>query len=550
MRRGSVLSGLTSLFLFAASAARAQVPAKPEFEVTPGKPATIAQALKSGYTAALLPAQEPPVFHSGTRLVEVEVVVRGKPARPPGAKSFLTSLLGDGPPFGSPGPQVQGLTKDDFTLLDNEKPVPVAFFREAGAATPDVGKRDADKPGPLPPGVVSNRVDSFGEPSNNATVILMDQLNTIPDLLAYERQGVAKMLRTLSAADTHVALYTMGRNLHVLQDFTSDPHRLLDLAAKLDQPHGSPELAEAFKDYGGLLAWEGTASGQYIPDPLGIPARTEMTTNALKVVIQHLARVPGRKNLVWLMDTASAQIPPVVAGLLLRTNIVLYPVMVRGVGCWDCPPEELAQQGGVQGIAAATGGTADAMDLSFAVHTAEEDSRSSYVLGFYPSEEMLDGRYHRLTVKVHNTAYHLNYRPGYIATKAAPPAPLLSDQALLDAPLDSAGIGLTAQLQPDPDRPGERKLQLVVDLHDVHLEADGARLKGAFDVLVANRASGALGSSRIAVDIPMEALAEALETGYSVIFSGIDAGPGELRAVVRDPSANAAGSLRIPVPKE
>lgn len=535
MRRGSVLSGLTILFLFASSAARAQAP--------------IAEAIKSGFPDALLPAQEPPVFHSGTRLVEVEVVVRGKPVRPPGTKSFLTSLLDSGPPFGSPGPQVQGLTKDDFTLLDNEKPVPIAFFREgpSGAAPSDAGK-----PVPLPPGVVSNRVDSFGQPSNSATVILIDQLNTIPDLLDYERRGVAKMLRTLSAADTHVALYTMGRNLHILQDFTGDPQRLVDLAAKLDQPHGSPELAEAFKDYGGLLAWEGTASGAYIPDPLGIPARTEMTTNALKVVIQHLARVPGRKNLVWLMDSASSQIPPVVAGLLLRSNIVLYPVMVRGVGCWDCPPEELAQEGGLQGIAAATGGKAffDAMDLSFAVHTAEEDSRSSYVLGFYPPEEALDGKYHRLTVKMRDTDYHVNYRPGYIATKAAPPAPVFSDQALLDAPLESAGIGLTAQLQPDPASPGMRQLQLVVDLHDVHLEADGARMKGAFDVLVVNRASGAVTSDRIPVDIPEEALAGALESGFAVIFKGIDAGPGELRAVVRDTSANAAGSLRIPVPKE
>ena len=73
MRRGSVLSGLTGLFLFALSAARAQSPAKLEFEVASVKPAQIAQALKSGYTAALLPAQEPPVFRSGTRLVEVEV---------------------------------------------------------------------------------------------------------------------------------------------------------------------------------------------------------------------------------------------------------------------------------------------------------------------------------------------------------------------------------------------------------------------------------------------------------------------------------------------
>ncbi len=507
----------------------------------------IALPVSLSVLAVLLPAQEPPVFRSETRLVEVEVVVRGTPVRPPGAKSFFASLLDSGPPFGSPGPQVQGLTKDDFTLLDNEKPVPIAFFRDGPSGAP---RSDAGKATPLPPGEVSNRVDSFGKPSNNATVILVDQLNSNPDLLAYERQGVAKMLRSLSASDTHVALYTMGRNLHILQDFTSDPQRLLELATKLDQPHGAPELAEAFKDYGGLLAWDVTNSGQFIPDPLGIPARTEMSTNALKVVIQHLARVSGRKNLVWLMDN-SAPIPPVVAGLLLRTNIVLYPVMVRGVGCSDCPPEELEKQGGLQGIAAATGGKAffDAADLSFAVHTAEEDSHSSYVLGFYPSEEMLDGRYHRLAVKVRKTSFHLNYRPGYLATKLPPPVPVMSEQALLDAPLDSAGIGLTARLQPDPARPGMRQLQLVVDLHDVHLKSEGGRLKGLFEVLVVND-SGAFRSDRIAVDLPPSMLAKALDSGYTVTFSGIPAEPGQLRAVVRDPGINAAGSLRIPVPKE
>jgi hypothetical protein len=40
------------------------------------------------------------------------------------------------------------------------------------------------------------------------------------------------------------------------------------------------------------------------------------------------------------------------------------------------------------------------------------------VLGFYPSEEMLDGKYHRLTVKMRNTAYHLNNVPAM-----SPPRP-------------------------------------------------------------------------------------------------------------------------------
>src|SRR5580704_6802987 len=159
MRLGSVLAGPTVLFLFMSSAGHGQ---------TSGR-APISLSL----AAALPPAQEPPVFRSGTRLVEVEVVVRGKPVHPPGAKSFLTSLIDSGPPFGSPGLQVQGLTKNDFTLLDNDKPVPIAFFREGNSGA---APSDAATPVPLPPGVVSNRIDSFGQPSNNATVILINQL--------------------------------------------------------------------------------------------------------------------------------------------------------------------------------------------------------------------------------------------------------------------------------------------------------------------------------------------------------------------------------------
>jgi VWFA-related protein len=497
-----------------------------------------------------LSAQEPPLFRSGTRLVEVEVVVRGNQVREPGTIGFLRSAFVDGPPFGPPGPLIQDLTKDDFTLLDNGKPQRIALFqsRASGSALSDKGK-----PVPLAPGVVSNRVDSSGQPSNNATVILIDQLNTNPDLLGYERQGVARLLRSLSPSDTRVALYTLGRSIHVLQDFTADPQRLLDLAARLDQPHGPPELAAAFKDSGGLLGWEIHDDASITPDPLGAASLTAMTTNALQIVIQHLARVPGRKSLVWLMG--DVPIPPPVRAMLLRANIVLYPVMIRSVGCYACPPEELEKDNSASGVAAATGGRAffDALDLSFAVHTAEEDSRSSYLLGFYPSKETLDGNYHQLAVRVRRTAAHkviaLNYRPGYLATKLPPPVLVQSEQMLLNDPLDATGIGLTARLQPDPSHPGLRKVAVNVDLHDVHLEPENGRIVGVFEIVMLNPAREMRRSDRITVNIPAARLEQALETGYTVVFEGIDAQPGEVRVVVRDPGTLAAGSLRVPIPQ-
>lgn len=481
--------------------------------------------------------QPPAVFHSGTRLVQVEVTVRGKHVTPPGVSGFLKDLFDTGPPFGPPGPPLQGLTKDDFKLFDNDKPEPIAFVRG--------GPADATAAAPLPPGAVSNRIDNSGKPANTATVILVDQLNTSPDLIAYERVGLSEMLRSLSAADNHVALYTMGRNLHVLTDFTNDPKKLLDLAAKVNQPHGPPELGAALKDYGGLLAWNVLDDGSVVPDALALAARAEMTVNAMKVVIQHLARVSGRKNLVLL--TAQDRLPPQIMGMILQANIVLYPVMVRAVACGFCDNDELDREN-----AFSTGGRAffDARDLTFAVHTAEEDSSTSYLLGFYPPEEMLDGKYHRLAVKLRDKTLEVHYRNGYLATKSDPPAPKFSDQALLDDPLQASGIGLTAQLEPDPAHPGMRQVELTVDLRDVHLQPEAGRVMGAFEVLLVNQTTHDVYSGRIQMNLAPEQLATALEKGYKVVVGGIGPQPGEVRIAVRDPGTLVAGSLRIPVPRE
>lgn len=491
--------------------------------------------------AVVSPPQSSSVFHSGTRLVEVEVIVRGpQPPRPPGFLSFLKSALDSGAPFGPPGPLIQGLTRDDFLLFDEGKTQPISLFR-AGSS--------AGEPAPLPPGAVSNRFDSRGQPLTGATVVLIDYLNTDFEMTDYERTGMTNLLRSIGASGQRVAIYSLGETLHMLHDFIDDPAHLLQLAANLDQPRRDRprDLQSALADYGDLMALEGGREAAR-------QAHAQITTRSIARVLEHLSGVPVRKNLVWLMS-AGYQIPPRVISMLRQSSVVLYPVVVR------CPETNiLICQQQAADLAHATGGRPffDAMDLTFAVHTAEEDqdARSAYILGFYPYEDQLDGRFHRLTVKLKDAdlakSYEVRYRTGYLATKVAlpPPAPELSDRALLSDPLAATQIGLTARLEPDPSHAGMRQLQLTVDLHDIRLNTDAEHTTGGLDLIVYMPATNAGLSQRISVDFPARLLGNVLESGYSITAAGIGSQGGELHVVVRDHNSSAAGSLRLPVPAQ
>lgn len=479
--------------------------------------------------------QGPAVFHSGTRLVEVEVVVRGQRVRPPGARAFLTWLLDSGPPFGPPGDPLTGLTQDDFALFDDGKPQPISLFR-ARASASEISSAA------LPAGAVSNREDGGGGELNGPTTVLIDLLNTQFELTEYARVGLRNMLRTLGEKDTRIAVYSLGEKLHVLHDFTDDPRKLTEIAAALDQPNGRlpADLAKALGDYGDLMALGGGGRAA-----AGVHA--QITVKALRSIVQHLSGVPGRKNLVWL--TGLTRLPPTVMDTLQRANIVLYPVGVRGIGLGTLEGD-LAQRE----LGLASGGRAffDAMDLSYAVETAREDSRSAYVLGYYPPEDALDGRFHKISVQVRGAKFkdqvaELHYRSGYLATKVALAPPTLTLAELFAGELASSGIGLSGHATPVAGRPGSYDVHVTIDLHDIHLERNNGRFTGSFDYAVPNAAAQrSFKTGRVALNLTDAQLNDALQGGLDLVIKDVDPGPGEIRVAVRDRATGVGGSLRIP----
>ncbi|MGA3016366.1 MAG: VWA domain-containing protein [Bryobacteraceae bacterium] len=239
-------------------------------------------------TVALL-AQTPqqPVIRVTTRLVEVNAIVRDK------------------------GHAVEGLTKDDFILLDNGKPQKIAFFSTSSTATPQ------KPPAPLPPNVFTNLPERGTETPASATVVLMDALNTPALDEPYARDQFVKFLKQLHPED-RVAVYALGRKLAVLNDFTNDARRLLasldrykaeSLGAAEATDPTSPDYGTAPIDtngvkgptdagYTGLLA--ALQDSQEVAADFATLSSGEITAAALEAIANHLASLPGRKSLIWI----------------------------------------------------------------------------------------------------------------------------------------------------------------------------------------------------------------------------------------------------------
>jgi VWFA-related protein len=480
-----------------------------------------------------------PTFRARTRLVQVDVIVRGK----------------SGP--------ITGLNQDDFTLLDNGKPQKVSVFAVKGS------QKSRQSAVPLPPGTVSNRVTRNGQEAASSTVILIDRINTSPEDQQYANQKIVKFLETRRSQD-RLGVYVFGNGLRVVQDLTDDPERLNQAINSL-KPRN--ENHRTLYTPGPMERSEPEMSGDgHALDEYRLLTANEKALNvkqALEAIAHHLAPVPGRKSLIWVTDSFPLLIktkdytkdfsPDMkeAARALNDANVALYAVDARGVVAGNFANPRRPWGLNIPGIdtmndlAGLTGGRAFYADngIDSLIKEAVEDSELIYTLGFYPSQESQDGDWHKLKVSVDRRGASVRYRENYFASKA--PADATSHptlQQLLHDTLDAAEIGLRAETTPDQSRAGSYKLRAIVDLHDVHLDHQDAGWVGAVDVSLYLEGEKSAYKITRKIAIPENQLAAALETGIAVDVSVALSGPtGDLRVVVQDDATGAGGSVRVPL---
>ena len=516
----------------------------------------------------------PPVLRFTTRLVLVSVIVQDRSGNP-----------------------VTDLKKEEFVLLEHGKEQTISTFAlESSRALPRTVAA-------LPPNTYTNRVEQRIESPTSISVILLDGMNTAIQDQSYARSNIVKFLEQIQPQD-RVAIYILGHGVvRVLHDFSSDSATLI---AKLKQYRGrlsnEVDASESAATQTGMAELdEFLAEANQRMANFYVADRVLNTTRALEAVAGHLARFPGRKNLIWVSSSF-----PIAIGMeatpsrynlsperrtfyseaeraaraLSNANVAIYPVDARGlIGPFSGPnvnragavsgrgvPPPLMSTLGTLGsnidtmnlLADKTGGKAyyNRNDIDGAVRSAIADSRVSYVLGYYPAHGRWDGRFVDLKVKVNRPGARVRARKGYYAG-AEPQREEKEIVTLLSAaahsPLESSSVGMTVRTDEIPNATGKSlRLSMDVDPRDINLVLRDGRWVGALDFLFSQRnVEGQVLSSNsqnLGMTLPTETHEQLEKEGITFTRTlEIDPNANLLRVVVRDARSGSIGTVTVPL---
>jgi VWFA-related protein len=503
-----------------------------------------------------------PAVRVTTRMVQVTVVVHDRDGNP-----------------------VTGLSKDDFKIFDEGEPQDIAKFSEQNNhVTSTVAAR--------PPNSLSNRIQPLGVARRLVIVVLdirmsayldyvicLQSANPLPECGAVARtfQAGQRFLSTIEPQD-RVALYEFADKLYLLHDFTSDQDELLRALEK----------GKEYKD-----------NIHFAVSQMRAVDIASQTTGAMRAIAERVSSLPGRKSVVWLSLGF-----PYMRGLndgdiqravrsLNNADAPLYALDAKSL----VAPEPWATIGQVPGDTGATGPNRptptpsnrpsgggmgspqssdmfewfhtlgsvalgsggkvfeNTNDLSGAMDRAIDDSRATYVLGYYPTHDKWNGSFHAIKVEVDRPGLEVRSRKGYYATpdSAQPTTSVVRRVAdAVQSPLESTDLGFDVTVDAFNGPGGHQlKVNILVDASQVHFTRQGDRWTDALEIVWAK--ADELGrrtifkSETLSLKPKEDTYRGLLQNGLS--FTQIVEVPADaesLRIVLRDIGSNVIGSVDIP----
>ncbi len=404
-------------------------------------------------------------------------------ATAPTVNVFTREVVVDVNVTDSKGNPVHDLTRDDFTVTEDGKPIVPRSFREHRSDEPPPAA--AEPPGPpLPPNTFSNA--GVPETIRPLYILLLDALDTPPATQAIVSRSTSDFIGKL-APGTRVAVFSLSAQgrLSIVQGFTADQDTLRkavkdvhvqippledfgqDSTNVATQGFGGPGGSGGGGGGGGIGGGGGgggggmrggggggSASSNQPPGPQvdvniecsHIYARGQYTFNALAQIARYLSGMPGRKNVIWFTGAFPTRMNDkqntecvnfrenlqVVEGLLEQSHAALFPIDPRAL---DASSQNSAlsyavrmqtvEHNTMMAMADATGGKAlfNTNDLSGAAAKAVISGSNYYTITYSPPNQNWDTRVRTIAVNVDKPNLTLDYKKGY---HALPPGTTLS----------------------------------------------------------------------------------------------------------------------------
>jgi VWFA-related protein len=380
-------------------------------------------------------------FESTVQLVVVDVTAKDKSGKP-----------------------IEGLTEKDFTITEDGKPQDIKVFKfqrleEEARPEPSLAPRPApqvaDQKKTDAPAVKSLTANLIA-PSKPGEVKYQDRrllvmffdMTSMPIQDQIRAQTAAlKFLKTQMTASDMMAVMTFSTELKVPQDFTDDRYALTKAIKNLTVGEGADMAVE------GATADSDPTEDAFTADDTEFNIfNTDRKLAALESAARMLGSLSEKKALVYFASGVTktgteneAQLRATINSAI-RNNVAFYPIDARGLVAeaplGDATKASSGGQGMLSGssargrqssfqgqqetlftLAADTGGKAllDNNDLAMGIQQAQKDISSYYIIGYYSTNDKMDGRYRRIKLTAAASAASriakLDFRPGYFAGK-------------------------------------------------------------------------------------------------------------------------------------
>ena len=298
------------------------------------------------------------------------------------------------------GPPVAGLQKQDFTLLDNKATQPITSFKAISRGQEPV-----------------------------EVILLLDDVNTRFDTVAYERGEVQKFLRTNGGKMPHptTIAFLTDKGVQMQNGFSTDGEALND-----SLNHYATALREINRSAG---VW-------------GADERLQISLGAVHQLTAYAGTLPGRKIILWISPGW-----PLLSGVRIQldakqqhqifgdivslstqlrlADVTLYNINPRGIGepllrtdyyrefvkGISKPSQTNIGNLGLQVLAIQSGGLAleSSSDVTGMLERCLTDAESWYEITFDAAVPEQPNEYHHVQIKLNNPALTARTRDGYYA---------------------------------------------------------------------------------------------------------------------------------------